>query len=437
MTVRRIAVEVFWTYAGQAIAALGALVGVRWLTGAMSKETFGRVALAMTVVTVVNQVVGGPLISAALRFYAPAVEDKTPRALLASIWRLCGWAALATILLALIVTAATALSGHGELISSAGIMLVLAIAIGFSGVLESLQSANRNRLVVAWHQTALQWLRPVCALALIAAAGSSAEATLQGYALATLGVLVSQFVFVYIIILRRLPAETRDASFAQRRTLWHQQIIRYAAPFALWGVFTWVQQASDRWALGYFCGDAAVGEYAAIFQIGYSPMNLLVAALLQVFAPVAFEGAGDGRDAARVAAVHRRIVLMTGMVLLCALLAAGVAALCSDRICALLLAREYRLRAELLPVLVLGGGVYNAAQVFALSFMVNVRADAMIVPKVGSAVLGAAANFAGAALGAATGVAWASVVQGVLFLLLLVWAWKRTQRQPAHVEATT
>src|SRR5438874_2297495 len=48
----------------------------------------------------------------------------------------------------------------------------------------------------------------------------------------------------------------------------------YAWPFAAWGIFTWMQTASDRWAL-QGRGTSEVGFYAALYQLGYYPMTLL------------------------------------------------------------------------------------------------------------------------------------------------------------------
>ena len=61
---RRLGHEFFWITLGQAVAVSGALVGVRVLTGLLAPEAYGQLALGMTLATLVNQIVLGPLSNA-------------------------------------------------------------------------------------------------------------------------------------------------------------------------------------------------------------------------------------------------------------------------------------------------------------------------------------------------------------------------------------
>ena len=71
---RRLGTEFLWISLGQAIAVLGAIFGVRILTGVLAPDVYGQLALGMTVATFVNVVVLGPLSNGATRFYALARE---------------------------------------------------------------------------------------------------------------------------------------------------------------------------------------------------------------------------------------------------------------------------------------------------------------------------------------------------------------------------
>ncbi len=72
---RRLSKEGFWVVLGQAMAVLGVLVGVRLLTELLDPAAYGELALGMTVATLVNQTVLGPLSNGVTRFYAPAQEQ--------------------------------------------------------------------------------------------------------------------------------------------------------------------------------------------------------------------------------------------------------------------------------------------------------------------------------------------------------------------------
>jgi O-antigen/teichoic acid export membrane protein len=60
---------------GQLAAVSGALLGVRLLTELLDPAAYGELALAMTVATLVNQVLLGPIGGGITRFYAPAQEQ--------------------------------------------------------------------------------------------------------------------------------------------------------------------------------------------------------------------------------------------------------------------------------------------------------------------------------------------------------------------------
>ena len=72
---RRLSKEGFWIVLGQVMAVLGSLVGVRLLTELLDPAAYGELALGMTLATLVNQTVLGPLGNGVTRFYSPAVEQ--------------------------------------------------------------------------------------------------------------------------------------------------------------------------------------------------------------------------------------------------------------------------------------------------------------------------------------------------------------------------
>src|SRR5207244_2887150 len=74
LRVKRLAREFLWVGIGQAAAALGGLAGVSLLTRALTPERYGELALGMTVATLTQQSLLGPVAGALLRFFAPATE---------------------------------------------------------------------------------------------------------------------------------------------------------------------------------------------------------------------------------------------------------------------------------------------------------------------------------------------------------------------------
>jgi len=72
--VQRLGREFFWIVTGQAEAVIRSLVGVRLLTGILSPDVYGELALGITLAMLVNQIVPEPLGAPVSGFFATARE---------------------------------------------------------------------------------------------------------------------------------------------------------------------------------------------------------------------------------------------------------------------------------------------------------------------------------------------------------------------------
>ncbi len=73
--IRRLSGEAFVVVGSQAIAALAGLVGLRFITTLLSRESFGELSLAMTAISLIQLVFTKPFSSAVRRLYAVSVEE--------------------------------------------------------------------------------------------------------------------------------------------------------------------------------------------------------------------------------------------------------------------------------------------------------------------------------------------------------------------------
>ena len=421
--IRRLSHEAAWVGLGQVLAVLGGLVGVRLLTSLLDPASYGEVALAMTIAALSQQVLIGPLASAFLRFYSAAEEAGELSAYGDGVRRLLLAATGAG--LALLVASATvaALAGRTSWLGLLLAAFVFAAISGYSGAADAIQSAARQRAVVALHQGTAQWLRVLGAAALISLWHPSSSVALWGFALGSAIVLWSQLLFLRRARASANPTDAPASREAVRR--WTGQLWNYAAPFGTWGLFTWAQAASDRWALNWSASASLVGSYAVLFQLGYYPVVLLMASMVQLLSPILFQRAGDASDARRMATVRS---LSRGLLLASlALTAAGtLLALALHRLVfTLLVSSEYRSISELLPFMVLSGGLFASGQVAALSPLSRPRSSGLLAPKIGTAILGVGLNLLGAFVLGIRGVVWAGVVFSASYLLWILWLDRR------------
>jgi O-antigen/teichoic acid export membrane protein len=369
----------------------------------------------MTVVLLTQQVVFGPLCSATLRSFAPAAEGKRLGSFLAASRLLFRSAAGALTGIIALLGVGLVLSGHAKwlpLLFMAGLLSVLS---GNNSMLDGVQNAARQRTVVAWHQGIGQWLRFLLAVAAVVGIGASSTAAMLGYAMAAALVLGSQWVFFRRTI---RPLAGDEPAFQQRDVremagkMWG-----YGWPFAAWGLFTWGQSASDRWALQCFRTTSDVGLYQALYQLGYYPMMLFSGLFVQLVTPILFARAGDGSDSLRVDHTRRLINTMAGGLAGVTVLAVVAMFFLREPVFALLVAPEYRAVASFAPGMMLASGLFACGQVASLNLFSSAETRLLIAPKVLTAILGAALNYVGAWLWGIKGVVAGSVVFSMVYLV--------------------
>jgi O-antigen/teichoic acid export membrane protein len=407
---RRLSKEGFWIVLGQALLVLASLAGVRILTGLLRPAAYGELALGLTLATLVNQTVMGPLAGGATRFYAPAVEKGELGGYLKAVRRLMLRATAWMALPALAAAAAMLMTGQGKWLAIGFAGFVFAVLSGYNYTLSGIQDAARQRSVVALHAGMNGWAQYLFAAGLILLFGASSTAALAGYSLAATAVLGSQFYFFRKTILKGSLQSGNEQE-------WGGRILGYSWPLMSWGIFTWAQLASDRWALGLFRPMQDLGAYVVLYQLGYSPISVITGMGVQFLAPIYYQRAGDASDSLRNADVNRLNQRLS-------VAALGVTGLCfladlllRTPIFRIFVAGPYRGVSYLLPWMALSAGLFATGQIISINLMSQMRTRSMVTAKIATALLGAAANFAGAYFFGINGVVGAGVLFSLAYFL--------------------
>ncbi len=409
----RLAKEGSWIVIGQVATVLGSLVLVRVLTEHLDPSQYGEVALGLTVAALINQVVMGGVSSGIGRFYSIAAERQDLPGYLESSRRLMTYATLAALAIGLTLLAGLWFLGYARWIGLAAAALMYAVLSGYNSTFSGVQNAARQRSIVAFHGGLEAWLKILSVLGVLLWLGKSSAAVVIGYGLSSFLITCSQFLF-----LRRLiPSETAAQGSGIQ---WARQIWAYSFPFSTWGIFTWAQQNSDRWALQTLATTQEVGLWAVLFQLGFTPLAMATEMAMVFLGPILYQRSGDGSDASRNANVHRIAWRITFSCLILVLIAFLFALGLHEWIFRLLVAVEYRRVSYLLPWVVLAGGLFAAGQVLALKMMSDMRPAAMTRAKIVTAILGVFLNFCGASVAGLSGVAVAVVAFSAVYFLWML-----------------
>lgn len=420
--IRRLSKEGLWVILGQAMAVLGALLGVRLLTELLDPSAYGELALGMTTATLVNQTILGPLSVGITRFYAPELERGGLGDYFKVMRRLVSSATVVILITMLFLITGLLIAGRSEWVAISTAAFIFAILSGYNSILSGIQNAARQRSIVALHQGMESWMRFLVAAGFLLWLGSTSVVALSGYVVALVLVLGSQSWFFSKIVPRDLAVTGNERSL-------QKQIWNFSWPISVFGIFTWLQFVSDRWALELFTTTEAVGFYAVLFQLGYFPMSIATGIAVQFLAPIYYQRAGDARDSERRALVNKLSRRFTAV----ALGVTGVAFLAGllfhVHIFRIFVAAEYASVSYLLPWMLLGGGVFATGQTIALNLMSQMKTLTMTAAKIVTALLGVILNFAGAYWYGTTGVVIAGVLFAVSYFIWMTVLEKREERK--------
>lgn len=410
---RRLFKEGFWIVLGQVMMVTGSLVGVRLLTELLSPSSYGELALGLTIATLVNQTILGPLGGGITRFYAPAFEYGDLSGYLNAARKLVSYAIGIIGLIAIFSTVGLTLAGETKWVTITIIALLFSALGGCNAILSGIQSAARQRAIVALHQGGDPWLRSLVGAGLLLWLGATSAVAMIGYAFASILVLCSQVFFFQNIV-------TSNAANISIEKNWKSEIWGFSWPIGIFGIFTWMQLTSDRWALQVFSTTHEVGNYAVLYQLGFYPISLITGMAMQFLVPILYQRAGDASDRTRNNSVNKLSWYLTWTTLGLTGLIFVIALLFHALIFRILVAEEYHSLSYLLPWMILAGGVFASGQSLASSLLAQMKTREMMVATIITALFGVILNFVGAYWYGIIGIVGAGVLFSMLYFLCMV-----------------
>lgn len=409
--IKRYIKEAGWFTTGQIASFLGSMLLVRLLTEQLDPAQYGKMSLGLTVGGMLNGVIMGGVINAIGRYYSISAERQGLGEYMYSIRRILFYATLVSVVISMLFIMALLWLGYSKWIVLSAASFVYSILSAHNGALSSIQSAARQRSIVAFHGTLDAWLKIGLALLVMFWLGNSSTAVLIGFSCSSLITILSQLVF-----LRRTTTLMQEQKFTKNHKL-TEQMWAYSLPFAIWGIFGWAQQSSARWALEAFATTKNVGLYSVVSQLGYTPIQIVTSTGLAFISPIIFERIGDASSVVRNYKVRE---LMNKMVILglgLTALAVFTTAIFHSYIFHLFVSKSFFSVSYLLPFCVLAGGIFSVAQLYASRVMALLKPQKIIPASIGSSIIGISAAFVGTYYFSLAGAVFSMVVHAISYFL--------------------
>lgn len=351
--------EFFWIIAGQAMALVSGLVGVKLLTNMMPQAAYGQLALGLSIVGLINMFLFGPLGQVILRYYSVSGERGEHAVYSILLRRLHRQTVLFIVVVGLAVSAVVHMTAGTMWAYLTMAAVCFGVVSGLLGSVQALFSAARERKLTALSQSADALLRLLLAVLLITFASREGYWVLAGYSLGSLCVLLFQLRHLHRMMPYIKAEKAIDTDAVAR---YFDEFKRFGMPFVAFAGFAVISQYADRWLLQGLVGAEEVGIYAVLYQIASAPIALLAGIVNQLIIPVVFARAGALTHSSQIER-SRHWLKLTQMGMAAAFVVAILGAVIWGKPLVTWLANEsYAIHAEILWVLALGLAMFHLAQ---------------------------------------------------------------------------
>lgn len=401
--------EMGWVVFGQAGLAAGYILAIKLISAVLDVEEFGRFSLGLTLINLVQLTLFTPLAQGLMRYWPISVQQRN----IAAFQEVSGkWMVRLVFvsLLGAIALMAGAMALHqGRWAAVIGLSIISGALGGCVNGDIFVMNANRSRKAAAWFNVFTACLKPGVGFALALGFWRRSEAVLLGYFLVSLVMAAVSHGFLRGWISKPVGKPEPEPD----HQVLSNQILAFSWPFLPLGIFSWVQQSSDRWALQALLGAEAVGRFAVVSQMAFYPMVFLSGILQLFFMPIAY-GKAQAHSRARGDA-FRVLIWLVGAFLLLSLIVVGFLGLFQEELVLLISRNAYIGYHAYLPGMGIAWGLYYLGVVFSGFGLVAERSRIYLPAGLVSAIVAAAGCYMGAFILGPKGVVAALWISGGIY----------------------
>lgn len=363
---RKLIAESSWILFGQLGSLLCSFLFIRLLTERIEPVEYGRLALGLTLYTLLTQIITGIPSAGAGRLYATAKQQEDLDAFYHACKKmlvLCNLVTIGFILFLVLINESLIDWPYSGLFLA---IAVYAICNNYYSIINTLENASRNRKRVAIYTILEVLLRTFIVLSIISLFGQGSTAIVIGFAIASAVTFLCQMAFSRDKFKALQRSSTKGSINNWTTLMWH-----YSWPIAVGGLFNWSYYASHRWSLETFTTTADVGKFYLLTQIGYAPISAVGACLISFVMPIMYSRA-EGKNNNLL--INSSYVLLKKIIFYLALfltLITTFAFLFSAQIFKILTTTAYQDVATFLPVIVLAAGVLKISHLLGVAVEVK------------------------------------------------------------------
>jgi len=381
--------EGVWIVIGQIFSILGSLIFIKVVTSELNSSDYGLVSLVLSISIFFSQVIFGSIGSAVSRFFSVADSKQDFIGYYTDSKRIVFKVSICLLIAGFVLSSILFFNKNDNLFYFVILITFISIFNGVNSVLSNFQNAARQRIVVAMHNGLGAISKIFISIWVFKTFGSSELSLFKSIFISSFIVLLSQILFFkflwYDKNINKLSVDSPSG--------WSKDIWNYSLSFSIWNGFVALYQLSDKWALNQNSSLQEVGVYSVLFQLGFTPISLVISSLLSFLSPIIFEKVGDGKDLDKNRFVDDFISKIILVIFILTISGFILVSFFHELIFSFLVGVSYYNSSSLLPYYVLAGGIFSAGQVLNLKMESKIKIKEMTIIKTITAVLGIVLNF--------------------------------------------
>lgn len=388
--------EIFWVAAGQAASISGSIYFVTFMTENISVAAYGTLTLLLSLSSSLNNLIFGGISQGINRFYTIALQSsQLQQFILISYKFMIGGAIISLIIWVPIFQFFFITLPNGRLI--AFLTIFYFFICGLNGAFNGIQNAARQRKIVAILLGMLSWSKIILFLPLSFLIMEDVQLSITTQLLAATIILCFQIYFTKQLLCQSKAKQEKKPNrektdHSEGQTL-SAAMIKFSLPMIAWGIFIAAHTASDRIFLNHIDGPEAVAYFSVLFQLGYSPIIILLAIVTTYFTPILYEKFGTGHETTRQQIVDNDLKKILRYAILLTVLCVITVSIFHKPIFKLLVAAHYLSISYLLPFMVAFGGIFSIGQILSLRWMIYQRNKDLMIIKIVSSLFGIIGNY--------------------------------------------
>jgi len=404
--------EAIWLIFSFSFNFLSSLILIKLLTNYLNPKEFGELNLILSITAFVTSVFFGGISNGIGRFYSVALErNQLPEYIYSSFILI-----LRATLILFIVTIVlfSFLKSHNDIqnISVYIVAIFYGLLSSYVYILKNIQNQSRNRFFYALHTVFESGLKIILVFFIFKNISGSGIRVLSIYVSVSMMIL-----FLYIFIYCKQIIINWSKFVAKR--FWVKNILSFSFPFYLTIIFGWAQQNSSRWALDLYSSKYDVGLFSVLLQLGYTTMEMSSSVAITFLSPYFYERVGDGSSKERndnIEKLTNKIAIIGYFIIALIVL---FSCFCHQGIFELFINKKFSSVSYLLPIMLLSGGIFGIAQLYALKLQSLYSVNKIIYLNISFLVMGILFSFAGVYCFGIKGATISSLLYSVSYFMLM------------------